>query len=76
MADTSQIQLVVHHDDLGASHGANLAFVELSDLGVVTSGSVMVPCPWFPEIAAYAKNHHRSLSVFFVSITIYCTRHR
>lgn len=56
MADTSQIQLVVHHDDLGASHGANLAFVELSDLGVVTSGSVMVPCPWFPEMAAICRD--------------------
>jgi len=22
---------------------------------VVTSGIVMVPCPWFPEIAAYAR---------------------
>jgi predicted glycoside hydrolase/deacetylase ChbG (UPF0249 family) len=48
--------LVVHHDDLGASHSANIAFVELSDLGVVTSGSVMVPCPWFPEMAAIARN--------------------
>lgn len=47
--------LVVHHDDLGASHSANIAFVELSDLGVVTSGSVMVPCPWFPEMAAIAR---------------------
>lgn len=47
--------LVVHHDDLGASHSANMAFVELSDLGVVTSGSVMVPCPWFPEMAAIAR---------------------
>jgi hypothetical protein len=47
--------LVVHHDDLGGSHSANKAFVELFDLGVVTSGSVMVPCPWFPEIAAIAR---------------------
>lgn len=47
--------LVVHHDDLGASHSANKAFVELSDLGVVTSGSVMVPCPWFPEMADISR---------------------
>ncbi len=52
----SNIQLVVHHDDLGASHGANLAFVELADLGVVTCGSVMVPCPWFPEMAAICRD--------------------
>ena len=56
VTDTSPIQLVVHHDDLGASHSANMAFVELFDLGVVTSGSVMVPCPWFPELAAICRN--------------------
>ena len=47
--------LIVHHDDLGGSHGANLAFVELWDLGLATCGSVMVPCPWFPEIARIAR---------------------
>lgn len=47
--------LVVHHDDLGGSHGANLAFVELWDTGLATTGSVMVPCPWFPEIARIAR---------------------
>jgi predicted glycoside hydrolase/deacetylase ChbG (UPF0249 family) len=48
-------QLVIHHDDIGANHATNVAFVELFDLGLVTSGSVMVPCPWFPEIAGIAK---------------------
>ena len=48
--------LVIHHDDLGGSHGANMAFVELSDAGIVTAGSVMVPCPWFPEMAAIARD--------------------
>ena len=33
------------------SHGANAAFLELSRLGTCSSGSVMVPCPWFPEAA-------------------------
>ena len=48
-------QIVVHHDDIAANHGTNVAFVELFDLGVVSSGSVMVPCPWFPEIAEIAR---------------------
>lgn len=51
----SKRQFVVHHDDLGGSHSANIAFRELFDLGVVTSGSVMVPCPWFAEIARMAR---------------------
>ena len=52
---TNTRTLIIHHDDLGGSHGANMAFVELWDQGLATSGSVMVPCPWFPEIAAIAR---------------------
>jgi chitin disaccharide deacetylase len=47
--------LIPHVDDLGVSHGANLAFVELSGLGFVTCGSVMPPCAWFREMVAMAK---------------------
>ena len=48
-------RVVIHEDDVGMSHGANTAFVELSALGTCSSGSVMVPCPWFPEAAAIAS---------------------
>ncbi len=41
--------VVIHEDDVGMTHGANVAFRELSARGVVSSGSVMAPCPWFPE---------------------------
>jgi predicted glycoside hydrolase/deacetylase ChbG (UPF0249 family) len=47
--------LIPHVDDLGVSHGANLAFVELAGLGFVTCGSVMPPCSWFPEMVAMVK---------------------
>lgn len=47
-------RIVVHADDVGMCHGANAAFVELSHLGTITSGSVMVPCPWFAELAEAA----------------------
>lgn len=49
-------ELVIHADDVGMCHGANRAFVELSGAGTITSGSVMVPCPWFPEIAELAAD--------------------
>ncbi|MCR8723536.1 ChbG/HpnK family deacetylase [Frigidibacter sp. ROC022] len=47
-------RVVIHADDLGMSHGANMAFAELCAFGTCTSGSVMVPCPWFVELAAMA----------------------
>jgi hypothetical protein len=46
--------VVIHEDDVGMTHGANAAFVELSKLGTCSSGSVMVPCPWFPQAAEIA----------------------
>jgi predicted glycoside hydrolase/deacetylase ChbG (UPF0249 family) len=47
--------VVIHEDDVGMSHGANAAFQELSMMGACSSGSVMAPCPWFPEAVAMAK---------------------
>lgn len=47
--------VILHVDDVGMCHGANAAFLELFRSGAVDTGSVMVPCPWFPEIAAAAR---------------------
>jgi len=54
--------VVVHADDLGMSHGANAAFRELTAQGVCSAGSVMAPCPWFPEILELAAAD-RSLDI-------------
>ena len=50
----SRREIVPHVDDLGASHGANQAFLDLARRGLVTCGSVMVPGAWFREIAEAA----------------------
>jgi hypothetical protein len=48
-------RLVIYHaDDVGMCHGANAAFQELSRLGSISCGAVMVPCPWFTEVAEMA----------------------
>ena len=47
--------LIVHGDDLGMSHSVNTATVKAFATGLVNSGSIMVPCPWLTEIAAYAR---------------------
>jgi hypothetical protein len=46
--------VVIHEDDLGMTHGANAAFADLTAMGICSSGSVMVPCPWFPEVVEMA----------------------
>lgn len=49
--------LIIHADDLGVSHSENAASFKAMAEGSVRSASVMVPCPWFAEVAAYAKSH-------------------
>src|SRR4029077_18860000 len=49
--------LIVHADDLGVTHPVNAASTQALESGGINSASIMVPCPWFPEIADYAKSH-------------------
>src|SRR5256885_12582090 len=49
--------IIVHADDLGETHAVNAAAIKSLEAGSVNSASLMVPCPWFPEMADYAKSH-------------------
>jgi len=49
--------LIVHADDLAVAHSVDAASFDALDKNAVTSASIMVPCPWLTEVAAYAKNH-------------------
>ncbi|MCW5922984.1 MAG: polysaccharide deacetylase family protein [Saprospiraceae bacterium] len=62
--------LIIHADDLAVAHSENQASFKAMKEGSVNSASVMVPCPWLPEVAAYAKanpNHDLGLHLTLTS---------
>jgi len=49
--------LIINCDDVGMCNSANLAAIEGMEKGLITSATIMVPCPWAPAIFDYAKTH-------------------
>jgi len=49
--------MIINGDDCGMCHTANLATIECLEQGLMTSATLMVPCPWFPEMVEYARKH-------------------
>jgi chitin disaccharide deacetylase len=49
--------LILHADDLALAHSVDTATFAALDQHAVSSASIMVPCPWLTEVAAYAQQH-------------------
>jgi predicted glycoside hydrolase/deacetylase ChbG (UPF0249 family) len=48
---------IIHTDDIGMCQASVEAFSDLNEAGIISSGAVMVPCPWFLHAAEYAREH-------------------
>jgi hypothetical protein len=68
--------LVIHGDDLGMSQAVNRATFEALENGWITSASVMVPCPWFPQVVAWARAHPRADLGLHLTLTSEWTAYR
>ena len=49
--------LIVHADDIGLAQTVNEASLTAFKKGGITSGSIMVPCPWFEDFAETYKSY-------------------
>ena len=49
--------LIIHADDFGMSHSVNRATIEALTNRWITSASILVPCPWFPEVVRFARGN-------------------
>ncbi|HMA37275.1 MAG TPA: polysaccharide deacetylase family protein [Chloroflexia bacterium] len=49
--------VIIHADDIGMCQATLSVLADLLDGGLVSSAAVMVPCPWFPQVAAFCRDH-------------------
>lgn len=59
--------VVIHADDIGMCQASLQAYQDLWEIGTLTSGAVMVPCPWFPAaVEMYRQNPRMDLGAHLV----------
>jgi predicted glycoside hydrolase/deacetylase ChbG (UPF0249 family) len=49
--------VIFHADDVGMCQASLAAYADLVQAGLVLAASTMVPCPWFPAVAAFCRDH-------------------
>ena len=50
---------ILHADDIGMCQASVSAFADLVEFGLISSGTTMVPCPWFPAAATLCRGNPR-----------------
>lgn len=55
--DKTDRVLILHMDDAGMSYDSNIGIEQVLEHGAARSLSVMMPCPWVPQIVHYLRAH-------------------
>lgn len=56
LSETDRVA-IIHTDDIGMNYSSVAAFADLWEFGLISSGAVMIPCPWALKAAEYAREH-------------------
>jgi len=49
--------VIIHTDDIGMCQASVQAYADLWEFGGISSGAIMMPCPWAKAAADYCKAH-------------------
>ncbi len=49
--------LIINNDDAGMCHAANMATIRGMEEGLLSSATIMMPCPWSTEMVRYAAKN-------------------
>jgi len=61
--------VIIHADDIGMCQAGVEAFSDLHRAGIVSSGAVMVPCPWFLHAASFSRENPKADLGIHLTIT-------
>jgi len=68
--------LIINADDFGMNHATNMATIRALRVGGVTSSTVMVPCPWFPEAVSLIKENPKASIWVHTTLTSECGKYK
>lgn len=63
------VAVILHVDDVGMSHSSNLGAIQSIENGVANSFSIMMPCPWVPEIARWLQKNTNADAGLHLTLT-------